>query len=69
MDKLVGTIKWFDDVKGYGFIVNEAGENVFFHHGRLEGDNIKPLTAGSKVEFFQIWSDIGWQALEVAILP
>jgi len=66
MDKLIGTVKWFDTLKGYGFIVNEAGEDVFVHHCRIEGNGFKTLSVGEKVEFLQTWSDIGWQAMEVA---
>ncbi len=65
MEKLVGTVKWFDPLKGYGFIVNEVGEDVFVHHCNIEGSDYRTLAAGQRFEFFQTWSDIGWQATEV----
>ncbi len=68
MEKLVGTVKWFDKIRGYGFIVNEAEEDVFVHHTSIEGDGFKVLSVGQKVEFLQTRSDIGWQAAEVSLL-
>ena len=38
MGKLIGTVKWFDNIRGYGFIVNEAEEDVFVHHTSIEGE-------------------------------
>jgi len=48
MDKTVGTVKWFDNAKGYGFIVNDAGEDVFVHYRSIEGDGYKTLAEGRK---------------------
>ena len=50
MEKSVGTVKWFDNAKGYGFIVNEAGEDVFVHYRSIEGDGYKTLAEGQQVE-------------------
>ena len=41
MEKSVGTVKWFNNAKGYGFIVNESGEDVFVHYRSIEGDGYK----------------------------
>lgn len=65
MEKSQGTVKWFDNAKGYGFIVNEAGEDVFVHFRLIEGDGFKTLAEGQPVEFIQNQSDKGWQASDV----
>ena len=47
-----GTVKWFNDSKGYGFISPEdAGKDLFVHHSAIAGDGFKSLTEGAKVEF------------------
>jgi len=46
-----GTVKWFDDAKGYGFIEHEGGEDVFVHYSALVGEGYKSLAEGSEVEF------------------
>lgn len=47
-----GTVKWFSDSKGYGFIQPEDGtKDVFVHHSNIAGNGFKSLTEGSKVEF------------------
>ncbi|MEA3403617.1 MAG: cold-shock protein [Armatimonadota bacterium] len=46
-----GTVKWFDDAKGYGFIEREDGEDVFVHYSAIVGEGYKTLTEGSEVEF------------------
>ena len=49
MDKSVGTVKWFDNAKGYGFIINDDGEDVFVRYRSIEGDGYKKLTEGEQV--------------------
>lgn len=51
MAKITGTVKWFSDAKGYGFIERESGDDVFVHHSAIEGHGFKSLTEGEKVEF------------------
>ena len=63
--KLVGKVKWFDNAKGYGFILNEDGEDVFVHYRSIMGDGYKSLNEGEEVEFIQTRSEKGWQAAEV----
>jgi len=46
-----GTVKWFSDQKGYGFITPESGNDVFVHHSVIQGDGYKSLEEGQKVEF------------------
>ncbi len=46
-----GTVKWFNDSKGYGFITPEEGEDVFVHHTAIQGEGFKSLAEGDKVEF------------------
>jgi len=46
-----GTVKWFNDSKGYGFISREAGEDVFVHHSDIEGSGFASLRENQRVEF------------------
>jgi cold shock protein len=51
-DMATGTVKWFNDQKGYGFITpDEGGKDVFVHHSSIAGDGFKSLAEGAKVEF------------------
>jgi CspA family cold shock protein len=50
--RVTGTVKWFNDEKGFGFIVREDGErDVFCHHSAIQGDGYKSLAEGERVEF------------------
>ena len=67
--KNTGTVKWFSNDKGYGFAVNESGEDVFIHYRAIMGDQqYKTLAEGQRVEFVQVKSEKGWQAAEVSVL-
>jgi CspA family cold shock protein len=46
-----GTVKWFNDQKGYGFITPENGNDVFVHHSAIQGEGYKSLGEGQQVEF------------------
>lgn len=46
-----GTVKWFNDTKGFGFIQQESGEDVFVHYTAISGDGFKTLKEGEEVEF------------------
>jgi len=46
-----GTVKWFSDQKGYGFITTESGSDVFVHHNEIQGEGYKTLQEGQSVEF------------------
>ena len=51
MSTVTGTVKWFKETKGYGFIAQEDGPDVFVHFSAIQGDGFKTLTDGQKVEF------------------
>ena len=46
-----GTVKWFNNQKGYGFIASETGADIFVHHSAIQGDGYKSLNEGETVEF------------------
>jgi CspA family cold shock protein len=60
-----GTVKWFSDSKGYGFIEQEEGDDVFVHFSALEGDGFKSLNEGQAVEFDILDGPKGPQAANV----
>jgi len=51
MSTTTGTVKWFNDAKGFGFIEQESGPDVFAHYSAISGDGHKSLAEGQKVEF------------------
>lgn len=51
MSKITGTVKWFNESKGFGFIEQEQGEDVFVHFRAIQGDGFKTLAEGQQVEF------------------
>ena len=61
-----GTVKWFNDAKGYGFIAPEDGsKDVFVHHSSIAGNGYKSLTEGAKVEFESRQGEKGPEAINV----
>ena len=60
-----GTVKWFNDAKGYGFISQENGEDVFVHYSAIQGDGFRTLAEGDKVEFDVVKGPKGYQAANV----
>ncbi len=60
-----GTVKWFNDSKGYGFITPEEGNDVFVHHSSIQGEGFKSLSEGDQVEFEITEGDKGQQATNV----
>jgi CspA family cold shock protein len=60
-----GTIKWFNDAKGYGFISREGGADVFVHHSSIEMEGFRSLAEGQKVEFNVVQGPKGLQAANV----
>jgi CspA family cold shock protein len=61
----IGTVKWFNDAKGYGFISQEGGEDVFVHHRAIEMEGFRTLKQGERVEFEIQRGDKGLQAANV----
>jgi CspA family cold shock protein len=60
-----GTVKWFDNKKGYGFIAQSTGEDVFVHHTAIQGEGFKTLNEGEPVQFEVINTDRGLKAQNV----
>jgi len=61
-----GTVKWFNNAKGYGFISRETGEDVFVHYKSIVGDGYKTLNEGEKVQFEVEKGPKGLQAANVS---
>jgi cold shock protein len=60
-----GTVKWFNDAKGYGFIVRENGPDVFVHHASIVAEGFRTLAEGDRVEFDVVQGPKGLQAESV----
>ncbi len=60
-----GTVKWFNDSKGYGFITRPSGGDVFVHFSSIQGDGFRTLAEGDEVEFEVQETDRGLQATNV----
>ncbi len=65
MEKLTGTVKWFDSKKGYGFITADNGQDVFVHYTGITGNGYRTLEEGDRVSFEITESDKGLKAVEV----
>ena len=65
MDRLTGTVKWFNDAKGFGFIGREGGPDVFVHFTAIESIGFKSLAEGDQVEFEIVQGQKGPQASNV----
>lgn len=60
-----GTVKWFNESKGYGFIQRSSGDDVFVHYSAIQGDEYRTLQDGSQVEFEVEQGPKGLQAVNV----
>ncbi len=63
-----GTVKWFDPKKGFGFIINADGQDVFVHYTSIDGEGFRCLRSGQVVEYEEFSSDKGLQGKGVQIL-
>jgi CspA family cold shock protein len=63
-----GTVKWFSNEKGYGFIAREGAEDVFVHFSAIQADGYKSLMEGQRVEFEVVQGQKGLQAANVQLL-
>ena len=61
-----GTVKWFDNAKGYGFIQRPQGEDVFVHYRAIRGEGYRTLQEGQQVQFNIVQGQKGLQAEDVA---
>jgi CspA family cold shock protein len=62
---VAGTVKWFDVKKGFGFLVNAAGKDVFVHFSSIEGDGFRALKDGEQVEYDEVDTGKGLAARNV----
>lgn len=67
-ERILGTVKWFNGGKGYGFIEREEGEDVFVHYSAILGDGFRNLDEGQRVEFDVEQGTKGLQATNVVIV-
>ena len=68
MSATTGTVKWFNEAKGFGFIAQDSGPDVFTHFSAIKGDGFKTLAEGQKVEFTVTQGQKGPQAENIVPL-
>ena len=67
-DKATGTVKWFNEAKGFGFIQQESGPDVFAHFSAISGSGFKTLAEGQRVEFTVTSGQKGPQAEDIVAI-
>jgi CspA family cold shock protein len=67
-ERVIGTVKWFNNGKGYGFIEREDGPDVFVHYTAIQADGFRTLEEGQQVEFSIEQGEKGPQAAEVTLV-
>jgi cold shock protein len=65
--RTTGTVKWFNDAKGFGFITSEGGEDVFVHFSAIQSKGFRSLAEGAAVEFDMVQGPKGLQASNVTV--
>jgi cold shock protein len=68
-ERIIGTVKWFNSSKGYGFLSREDGPDVFVHFSAIQSQGYRTLTEGQKVEFTVEKGPKGLQASNVVLIP
>ena len=64
-EKITGTVKWFNDSKGYGFISQDSGPDLFAHQSEIQSEGFRSLTEGQRVEFIVAEGNKGPQATKI----
>jgi CspA family cold shock protein len=67
-ERITGTVKWFNGSKGYGFLAQEGGEDVFVHFSAIRGEGYRNLEEGQRVEFSITKGPKGLQASDVQVV-
>ena len=67
-DREMGTVKWFNSTKGFGFIEREGANDVFVHYSAIRGSGYRALEEGQRVEFTVVQGEKGPQAQDVSIV-
>ena len=67
-ERETGTVKWFNNTKGYGFIARENGEDVFVHYSAIQGGGYRTLEEGQRVEFTVVEDQKGPRAQDVTVV-
>jgi CspA family cold shock protein len=67
-ERVTGTVKWFNGEKGYGFISNEQGQDVFVHFSSIQAEGYRTLLEGQEVEYSVETTPKGLQAVNVTII-
>jgi CspA family cold shock protein len=68
-DRETGTVKWFDNSKGFGFIARADASDVFVHYSAVRGEGYRTLDEGQQVEFTVVQGQKGPQAQDVTVVP
>ena len=68
MDRNTGTVKWFNSDKGYGFIAQDSGDDLFVHYSEIVSDGFRTLNEGDRVEFDIVQGQKGLQASKVVVI-
>lgn len=67
-ERVTGTVKWFNATKGFGFIEQDEGEDVFVHYSAIIGEGYRSLEEGQRVEFVVVQGEKGPQAQDVSTI-